>query len=467
MLFQIIRKEILLNLVSFRFVISVALLFVLIVGSLQIMAINYSRRLDDFSVGSEMHATDLASINNRMQFEAFGVTKDPRPTLLGIFSIGLDSQMGRSVMIPGYAMPSENRNGGRILYMVSKLVGIQPEGSKYSNPIFTLFQPPDFVYVINIVISLLAILFAFDCISGEKENQTLKLMLTNSIPRDIILIGKWIGGTISIIVPFVLSFMIGILTVVVRPNMSFAGDAGVRILLILLVSMLYIAVFYLIGMVFSTFAARSSTALITSLFAWVFFVLIMPNLAPVISRQFVPIKTSDSIVRESERMESEMMHDIWNKKRDEKEQQEMFKKMKKELPDKIQALEGQWLRGLENQVKLAMNVSRVSPSSAYIYASASLAGTGIADYQKLRDEILRYRQQLGDTRKDFVVDDKSKPIPMLYVKVDQSKVPLFEDRRLDIASSVNNAIVDFAVLAVYLVILFMIAFLKFLNYDVK
>jgi ABC-type transport system involved in multi-copper enzyme maturation permease subunit len=46
-------------------------------------------------------------------------------------------------------------------------------------------------------------------------------------------------------------------------------------------------------------------------------------------------------------------------------------------------------------------------------------------------------------------------------------VPIFEDRRLDLNSSISVALVDFAILAVYLVVLFMIAFLKFLNYDVK
>jgi len=368
-------------------------------------------------------------------------------------------------MVPGFSMPGNDR-GGRIFNQVSKLAGVQPEGSKYSNPIFTLFQPPDFVYVINIVLSLLAILFAFDCISGEKESQTLKLMLTNSIPRDVILIGKWIGGTLSLLIPFMLSFAIGVLLVAIRPNIGMTGDAFSRVMLIFIFALLYISVFFLIGLVFSTFSARSSTALILSLFAWVFFVLIIPNLAPVISRQFVQLKTSDAIVQESERMESEMMHEAWKDGKGDNAAK-TIQKMKEELPGKIQELEDRWLRGLDNQVKLAMNIARVSPSSAYIFASSAVSGTGVADYAKVKDEILRYRQLLGDSRKKFVVDDTSKPIPMLYIKVLKENMPLYEDRRLGLTESVNGAIVDFAILAVYLIVLFMIAFLKFLNYDVK
>ncbi|HPI76210.1 MAG TPA: hypothetical protein PLK80_05700, partial [bacterium] len=69
MLFQIIRKELLLNLVSFRFIISTVLLFVLIVGSMNIMAVNYTRRLADYSSGVEMHADDIDKINTRPMFE--------------------------------------------------------------------------------------------------------------------------------------------------------------------------------------------------------------------------------------------------------------------------------------------------------------------------------------------------------------------------------------------------------------
>ncbi|HOY63610.1 MAG TPA: ABC transporter permease subunit [bacterium] len=456
MLFQIIRKELLLNLVSFRFIISSVLLFVLIVGSMNIMAVNYTRRLADYSSGVEMHADDIDKINTRPMFEGFGVTRDPRPAMLGIFSIGLDPIMSRSFMVPGYTMKmGDQGQGGRLFYGVSKLVGVMPEGSKYSNPIFTLFQPPDFVYVINIVLSLLAILFAFDAISGEKESQTLKLMLTNSLPRDVILFGKWIGGTISILLPFCIAFGIGALTLLIRPDISPAEEATSRILVIFVLALLYIAVFFLIGLVFSTFSARSSTSLVLSLFAWVLFVLVIPNLAPVISRQFVSMKPADAITRELERQEREMWGDGGGKR------------VKAEIPEKVSALEDAWLRRLERQASLAVNISRVSPSAAYIYASSTMAGTGISDYFSARDEVLRHRQELGDARDKFVQDDKSQVIPGLYIKVASDLVPEFRDKRQDLSTSLNNSLIDLAILVVYLIALFMVAFLKFLRYDVK
>jgi len=459
MLFTVIRKEILLNLVSFRFQVSVVLLAVLVIGSMLMMTANYTRRVAEYSD---------KRMNTRPEFEAFGVTKDPKPTLLGIFSIGLEKQMSRSVMIPGFAMGGDDRGDPRrSMYATSKLIGIMPEASKYSNPIFTLFMPPDFVYVVNIVLSLLALLFSFDTICGEKEDQTLKLMLTNSVPRDVVLLGKWIGGTISILFPFVVSFGLGILLVSLNPSIAFTDEAVTRIILIFFASMMYISVFFLMGMVFSVFTSRSSTSLILSLFAWVFFVLVIPNLAPVIARQVVPMKTSDQIVLQAENMSREMEGRIRDLPPNDEGRKKKIERIRKELPEKIRELENLWLNALERQTNLAMNISRISPSADFIYILASLSGTGVQDYNKQREEIFRYRDYLAQRRDKFLKNDNSKPIPMLYIKVDTEKVPEFRNRRLDIDASFNNIISDFAILFIYLAIFFQISFIKFLNYDVK
>lgn len=462
MLARIIKKELLLNLVSFRFQVSIVLLFLLIVGSMQIMVINYGRRINDYSTGVEMHNDDLAKMENRMQFEAFGVTRDPKPTVLGIFSIGLEREMSRSFMIPGYASQERGQMSGTV--PASRLQGINLEASKYSNPVFTLFQPPDFIYVVNIVLSLLAVLFAFDTISGEKETQTLKLILTNAVPRDTVLIGKWIGGTLSIMMPFVVSFLLGLILIVVRPNVSLTGDAATRVLLLLAVSCIYVGVFFLLGMVCSVFAERSATSLIIALFVWIFFVLVVPNLAPVLARQVVPLKTADQIIREEERIERDLREE-WSAL-DEEERKEMAGSIGDQIEQRVRLLEDAYFRRLARQTGAAVNISRISPSPNFIYASANIATTGIGDYEKLRDQIVRYKAEMRDARKNFVLPDNSKNIPGLYIKIDTEKVPVFRQNKMSVTKSINNSLTDIALLILFLVFFFMVAFIKFLRYNV-
>ena len=65
--------------------------------------------------------------------------------------------------------------------------------------IFELFETPDFIYIVSIILSVLAIFLSHDSICGEKETHTLSLVLSNSLRRSTFLLGKWIGGYISLL----------------------------------------------------------------------------------------------------------------------------------------------------------------------------------------------------------------------------------------------------------------------------
>ena len=467
MFLGILRKEILLSVVSFRFVISVALLFVLIVGSLQIMAINYTRRVDDFESSTATHKENLRNMATLMDFIGFGVAKDPRPPLLGIFAVGLDQKMSSSFMVPGYnILDMQGLHSPAYFERFSEMTGMEMEGSKYANPIFTLFQPPDFIYVINVVLSLFAILFAFDCISGEKEDQTLKLMLANSVPRDIVLFAKWLGGTLTILAPFAVSFGLGLLLVAARPGISFAGEAPMRILLIFMTSAIYIGVFFLIGLVCSTFTERSATSLIVALFVWVFFVLVVPNIAPVVARQLKPLSTPDQVAYSLELKNRELAKKL-------EKSEDKSDKFKDELKDEMQQYvkinETEWQNRLAAQTKLAMNISRISPSANFVYASTHIAGTGIEDFQGFKQDIVRYRDMLKNVDKKKLYDfDSTKPFPpQMFIKMNIEEVPEFTIKQKSIEDSINFSLIDIGILIMYMILLFMASFVGFLRYDVK
>jgi ABC-type transport system involved in multi-copper enzyme maturation permease subunit len=56
-----------------------------------------------------------------------------------------------------------------------------------------MFPLVDLVFVVTILMSLVALIFAYDAVSGEKEDGP-KLVLANGVPRHRILLGKVIGG---------------------------------------------------------------------------------------------------------------------------------------------------------------------------------------------------------------------------------------------------------------------------------
>ena len=54
----------------------------------------------------------------------------------------------------------------------------------------------DFLFIVGTVFSLLALLFTFDAVAGEREAGTLRINLSNPLPRDVFLWSKLIGGYI-------------------------------------------------------------------------------------------------------------------------------------------------------------------------------------------------------------------------------------------------------------------------------
>ena len=68
------------------------------------------------------------------------------------------------------------------------------EASLSTAPIAFLLGHLDFVFVVSTVFSLLALLFTFDAVAGEREAGTLRITLANALPRDIFLWSKLIGG---------------------------------------------------------------------------------------------------------------------------------------------------------------------------------------------------------------------------------------------------------------------------------
>src|ERR1051325_11113052 len=65
-------------------------------------------------------------------------------------------------------------------------------------PIFAIFRFLDLDFIFQIVLSLFAILFAYDAINGEKERGTLRLSFANPIPRHTYILGKLGGACIGL-----------------------------------------------------------------------------------------------------------------------------------------------------------------------------------------------------------------------------------------------------------------------------
>ena len=135
----------------------------------------------------------------------------------------------------------------------------------------------DWGFVIGYVLSLIAILFTFDSISGERERGTLRLTLANSVPRHTVLIGKFLGALVSISVPFTLAVLMNLLVISTSNDVQLGPDAWSRLGIIFFLSMLYLGLFIALGLLVSSRVRHSAASLVILLLMWVTFVVFMPS----------------------------------------------------------------------------------------------------------------------------------------------------------------------------------------------
>jgi len=164
MLWHLIKKEYRSNLLSLKFIISFALLAVLIIVSVSLHTRLYKEEVSDYQSRIMAHKMSLNFIPNYEMLGFSGMMLDKKPPPLSILAQGLDQGANKISRVGLMTFPRLNVGSG-------------------GNPLFYTVRTLDYLFIIKIVASLLAILFAYNVVSGEKEGRTLNLTLSNSLPR--------------------------------------------------------------------------------------------------------------------------------------------------------------------------------------------------------------------------------------------------------------------------------------------
>jgi len=415
MMGAIVKKEILKNLTSYKFTIIVILSTVLILTSIFLMYRDYLLRLENYGM---------------LQPESTEATAIVKPTPLSIFAKGLDENLCRSYSI---------RFGGQIA------VG---SGQQSVNSLFRLFTTPDLLYVIKVIMALCAMLFAFDMISSEKANGTLGLSLANSIKRPIVILGKWLGGFASLIIPFFLAVLLATFLVNLSAQIQLSGSDWGKIIVFLLSAVLYMAVFFSLGLLISTLSHRSSSSLVICLFLWALLIFVLPNLGNILAKQFVDVP---SVQQLEVRRQHIWIKEVFERIQGLKDGREMQNNINQEN-DKLMA---DYRAQFNRLVFLSQNITRLSPAAAFTYFATDLAGTGIAEERKMKQEVLQYKNQVWNKQSDSdgnLLGD----------------MPVFSYKRSSISQTLTwSSLSNLLIIVIFNLLFFSAAYVAFLRYDVR
>ncbi len=416
MIGTIVRKEIVSNLLSYKILVVLLLMVLLTATSLFVMHRDFSARMADYQIIRPKPGQPIAVV-------------PPNP--LSIFAKGLENAMTRSFEISVIG------------------VGVRA-GQSSGNVIYAFFPAPDFLYVVRIVLSLVALLFGFDQISREREQGTLKLLVGGPVSRAQVLAGKWLGNFLSLAVPFLLVTLLGAAVLLFDPNVRFtAGQLG-RLGVVLALALLYMAFFLSLGMLVSALTHRAATSLIVLLFAWALLVFVLPNLGTLVARQFVGVPSVRAL--------SEKRQQTWTR--------EVLLGISKggNWVDRMRTvsrendlMEEDYRLKFDRLVRLSRTINRLSPAAGLLDAATGIAGTGIDEESRLKAEVVRYKNAVLD---QLIADQAAGKRDSQY--------PAFVYRPRALGQVfADGALIDLAWLAVFNVLAFALAYAGFVRYDVR
>ncbi|MFC1604952.1 ABC transporter permease [Planctomycetota bacterium] len=487
MLKAIIAREFLNNILNLRFMVGLVLCVIITVVCIIILSHDYQQEMEDYNTRVNLQDEFLSNYAHRDRL---------------------------FWMIPRQKPPERFRP------LIIGISGDENVESFDDNPLPILFPPFDFLFIVSIIMSLLAILFSYDAITSERQSGTLRLVISNSISRTKILLGKLVGGTASLLIPFILSLLVGGLYISINPSIQWDGSAWTEFGLLTAASITFITLFYLLGLMISTFSRYPATSILNCLFLWVLLILVIPNVCPYISAQLyrIPsIKETERKGLEIERLSLRVRREcltaskkklksyyggLWS----EFESMEFgglledfgseygeaalqraaadpeFKAMMAALSDElgkankeffsIRRKEDKLWEDLDTkaavQTKIAKNLTCISPYANFVYVARDLTGTGLRSMEY-------YDQVKGEYGGQFwsyvgrKVQDAQKNDPKFSWSsfLDLSERPRFVFKEEPLQDKLIEVLPYWGILVLFNVVFFAAAFAGFMRYDVR
>jgi len=348
-----------------------------------------------------------------------------------------------------------------------------------TNPALPSFAELDWSFAIGVALSLMALLLTYDAISGERRDGTLRLAMANPVPRDLLLLGKYLAALFTVAGPLLLGVVVSLLILLAGGSVDLAGDDWVRLALAVGLSLVYVSVFAGLGLLVSALVRRPTTGLLGLLLLWVLSVELVPGGLGVLGMHLAePISSVEGARQGRALVDGFIEH----------AKQALFTRLSpSQAPDDEQVLRD-WADALNEfrdgqmelldrtadrqlqRVSFARTLTRLSPTAVYRYGLEALAGTGFSHYRSFVSQARRYRDQFhaflqGQDRADpdsphhYFVREGVSARP-----VDPRIVPHFADR-FPLAEGLRAAVWDIVVLVVLAVLLFLAAYLSFLRCD--
>ena len=480
---HIVRRELLDHLTSLRFALTTLILVALMVTNAVVHLQTHPERVRKYSENVSASHTELKSRTQLYELLRKGPGKlYKRPSALAFIADGGDTFLPSKTVSAG----SWTLYGSASIWAMG-VPRLNMDSISNLRPTATVI---DWVFIITYLLSFIPLLFTFDALSGERERGTLRLCLANSISRPALLVGKFLGALITVLIAFYFAVLFNLAIISTESWTQLGGADWGRVGLIVLIASCYAGIFIAVGLIVSAITRESRLSLVVLLLIWVTVVVFMPSTLGTLSTKWMPsVQTHHQFRMARGKTFDQIKSDFLNKRETLRERRQSTETSQAEVAEtdiselEIQRefvskdmemrerLSREHLAAQSAQVLRARQITRCSPAAIVQYTLESMAGTGFNRHLQFLD---RSRLHIRQFRNFIVEMDRADPeslhiigIPkgMSEKPVSPAAIPIFEDK-LTFQDTLNPAIVDMLLLILLLSVFLAGAFLVFLRSEV-
>ena len=351
------------------------------------------------------------------------------------------------------------------------------------NALIDSFQALDWAFLVGTAFSLLALVFVYDSISGEKVHGTLKLLQTYNLSRNSILVGKLLANLATLLVTLVGGMLLSLLLLLLVGRIELGVQEWARIGSFLILSAFYITVFLCLGLLFSTLTHRPTTSMVLAVMAWVVSIIVIPGAGTLLIQQIRKLPTQNEVAERSgkvwDQVNSEFNNksSVWRGRDMGKPDNYEFERVSIVAQNKRKHLQEQiwedYLRQKFAQARTVRKISSVSPSGLFQFGAESVNGTGVLCDEKLVQQARQYRSTLEEwVRQRDLADAESphlcfQPGYLSLASLQAASVPRFTYHEPSVADGLRDALWKVVLLSAETLVMLFAAVLAFQRYDVR
>ena len=359
-------------------------------------------------------------------------------------------------------------------------IGFEIEAAK-SNPFIMPSNRINWGFIILVLFSFLAVIFSFDSVSGEKEQRTLALCLSNQVKRSHILASKFIAINVLLITLAIIGILLALIIFMLSPAVPVSMETVIEIMLFIVFAVVFTGSMTAIGMFASVMSRNSNISLLLSVSLWLLFMIAIPNIAQTIGMSLYPVEKSSvtwtKIWDKRNEIEASFPNGKWSSNSgnpflpQHEIRGNMMTAFARNEADFLSARRNEQFAQLEKTRKWTW----ISPLSVFEYGTEALLDGGYLRLRKNYDDLQNFKIQYLQWFKDLdAKDDKS---PHWYnasedysttrQPVTYEEIPQYVERSTNLGERFAGISRYLLVLLAYMGVMFFVTILKFERYDVR